>query len=407
MSFPSSVTSALDLAILVHDLSATGVAGNAIRIAAGMAARGLSVELWVVRDGGAFRSRVPQNVAVRIIGSGTRLHIRRLEVLYAIPAIAREITTRQPRVILSAGNHFHWAAGPAYAKAGRPSGTRLMGRASNAPPVGHWPVFGHLARRWDAMKYKEMQTVIAVSHELAAMLTDELRLTPTKIVTIPNGVNIADLERQGTLPLDDPWYADGAPPVILGVGRLSRQKNFPLLIEAFALLRRERAARLLILGDGPVRTRESLLRLAAKLGVAADVRLAGFEPHPMRHFARAGMFVLSSLWEGASNVVLEAMACGCPVVAVDCPTGVKEQLGNGSVGPIVPQNDAPALARAMAERLAAPRNSEALRSQARQFDADKMLDAYALLIGAQVGPGDGRISESGEFGPSRASAGDV
>ncbi len=157
-----------------------------------------------------------------------------------------------------------------------------------------------------------MHTVIAVSHELAAMLTDELHLPAGKIVTIPNGVNVAEVQRQAAAPLDDPWFADGAPPVILGVGRLSRQKNFPLLIEAFALLRREQEARLVILGDGPAGTREALLQQVARLGVTADVRLPGFEPQPMRYFARAGLFVLSSLWEGASNVVLEAMAAAAP-----------------------------------------------------------------------------------------------
>ncbi|MBL8789306.1 MAG: glycosyltransferase, partial [Rhizobiales bacterium] len=110
----------------------------------------------------------------------------------------------------------------------------------------------------------------------------------------------------------------------------------------------------------------------------------GYEPNPMRYFSRGALFVLSSLWEGASNVLLEAMTCGCPVVAVDCPTGVKEQLDNGRAGPIVPMNDAAALARAMADRLAAPRDSDALRRQAGRFAEADMLDAYARLIAEQA-----------------------
>lgn len=372
-----------DLAILVHDLSATGVARNAVRIAAGMAARGLKAELWVVRDEGAFRSRVPANVTVRTVGSASRLPLRRLEVLLAIGPIAKAIRERQPRVLLSAGNHFHWAAGPAYARAGRPSSTRLMGRASNAPPDRALPLLGPLAQGWDARKYKEMHTVVAVSRELAEMLSRDLKVPAQKIVTIPNGIDVAGVEKLAAEPFDDPWFADGAPPVIVGAGRLSRQKNFPLLIEAFTLLRRQRPARLLILGDGPAKSKAALTELAARLGVAADVRIAGYEPNPMRVFARAGLFVLSSLWEGASNVLLEAMACGCPVVAVNCPTGVKEQLDGGRIGPIVPMNDAPALARAMEERLSAPRASEVLKQQARTFDEEEMLRGYEALVSAR------------------------
>jgi glycosyltransferase involved in cell wall biosynthesis len=306
--------------------------------------------------------------------------MRRLDVLLAVPRIAHEIRERKPRVLLSAGNHVHWAAGPAYVRAGRPATTRLMGRASNAPPNRDAPLLGGLARAWDARKYNEMERIIAVSHELAGLLIRRLGLDERTVTTIPNGVDIAAVEIQAAKPLDDPWFAPGAPPVIVGAGRLSRQKNFPLLIKAFALLRRERNVRLVILGDGPQRTRLDLLELAGHLSVAEDVSLQGFEPNPMRFFARAGLFVLSSNWEGASNVILEAMAAGCPVVATNCPTGVQEQLDNGRLGPIVAMDDPPALARAMSQRLDQPRGSDALRENARRYGQEAMLDAYFRLF---------------------------
>jgi glycosyltransferase involved in cell wall biosynthesis len=373
-------TLSLDLAIIVHDLSATGVARNAVRIAAGMAERGLSTELWVIDANGPFRERVPANVAVRTLWEGQRLPFRRLEVFLSKSRIANEIRARQPRVILSAGNHIHWAAGPAYARAGRPARTLFMGRSSNAPPLRSLPLIGVLAQAWDARKYEEMHTIIAVSHELADLLIHQLGLPATKVVTIPNGVDLSAIEAQAAKPLDDPWFSSGSPPVIVGAGRLSRQKNFPLLIEAFALLRKEQDARLMILGDGSPDARRRLEGLAVRLGVAQDVRLAGYIDNPMRFFSRAGLFVLSSLWEGASNVLLEAMACGCPVVATDCPTGVKEQLDHGRIGPIVPMNDASALARAMRMRLNAPRDSEMLRTQAGRYRQDEILERYFKLL---------------------------
>jgi glycosyltransferase involved in cell wall biosynthesis len=380
-------SSGLDLAIIVHDLSATGVSRNAVRIAAGMAERGLNTELWVIDPNGPFRNHVPANVAVRTLWQGQRLPFRRLEVLLSTGRIANELRTRQPRVMLSAGNHIHWAAGPAYARAGRPARTLFMGRSSNAPPLRSLPLIGALAQAWDAKKYREMHTIIAVSHELADLLVDQLGLPAEKVVTIPNGVDLSAIEAQAAAPLDDPWFSSGGPPVIVGAGRLSRQKNFPLLIEAFALIRNEQDARLIILGDGPQDARKRLEGLAIRLGVARDVRLAGYTDNPMRFFSRAGLFVLSSLWEGASNVLLEAMACGCPVVATDCPTGVKEQLDHGRIGPIVPMNDASTLARAMRARLNSPRDSETLRAQAGRYRQDEILERYfKLLSGARTIP---------------------
>jgi glycosyltransferase involved in cell wall biosynthesis len=341
----------VDLAILVHDLSATGVVRNAMRIAGHGAQNGLKVELWVVSDQGAFRSRLPAGVGLRRFGGPMRLPIRRLETLAAAFSLAKGIKNEHPRVLISAGNHFHLAAGLAYRWAGRPATTRLVARASNAPPSHGWPLLARLLAWVDALKYRNKHLIVAVSQELASLLERRLAIGTARIVTIVNGVDLAAIARQAATPLDDPWFSPGAPAVIVSAGRLSRQKNFELLIESFAILRREREARLVILGDGPAAKKRKLTALAERLGVSADVRLAGFTDNPMRYFARASLFALSSRWEGASNVLIEAMACGCPVVAVDCPTGVREQLAGGRMGPIVPQGDKEGLARAMARML--------------------------------------------------------
>ena len=106
--------------------------------------------------------------------------------------------------------------------------------------------------------------------------------------------------------------------------------------------------------------------------------------NPLKFLANAGLFVLSSNWEGMSNVLLEAMACGCPIVATDCPTGVREQLDNGRIGPIVPINDPEALANAMARRLDEPRGSEGLAEYVARFDHDRMLVTYEHLLDGET-----------------------
>jgi len=371
----------VDLAILVHDLSATGVVRNAMRIAGHVAKNGLKVELWVVSDGGAFRSRLPQGVGLRRFGARYRLPIRRIETLSVVFAIAEGIRKKRPRVLLSAGNHFHLAAGLAYRWAGRPAATRLIARASNAPPSHGWPVLAWFLARIDAIKYRDKDLVIAVSQELASLLKLRLAIPAERIRTIANGIDLVAIASQAALPLDDPWFSPGAPAVIVSAGRLTRQKNFGLLIKAFALLRRDREARLVILGDGPAPIKRKLRALAERLGVSDDVRLGGFTDNPMPYFARASLFALSSRWEGASNVLIEAMACGCPVVAVDCPTGVREQLAEGRMGPLVHQGDKEGLARAIAARLDAPRDAERLKQHVAQFDEERMLDGYLAIFG--------------------------
>ena len=373
-------------AIIVYDLTATGVVRNAIRIASHMAADGFKSEIWVMRKEGEFKKDVPTGLTTIEIGIPHALgHFatnRRLVSLSAAPRIARLIAERKPSVLLSAGNHFHLAAGLAYRWAGRPPATRFLGRASNATPrLGRFGTqAGTIANFIDAMKYREMHRIIAVSHELAEDMTKYLGIDAARISVIPNGIDVAEVEREAAEPLADPWFSPGAPPVIISAGRISRQKNYGLLLDAFALLRRKLPARLVILGDGPPRARQALLDWAARLGVSDDFRLPGYEPNPLRYFSRAGLFALSSRWEGASNVLLEALACGCPVAATDCPTGVREQLDNGRIGPIVPINDPEALASAMARRLQEPRGSEGLIEYVARFDHDRMLMAYEELF---------------------------
>lgn len=369
-----------DLAILVHDLSSSGVVRNAIRIAGAAAATGMKTELWVLHNRGAFASSLPEGVAVHILRGGRFPSLRRLETLLAIRPVAAAIAERSPRILLSAGNHFHLSAGLAYRLARRPAETRFMGRASNSTPLLRLPGLSAIANAFDAFKYREMRPVIAVSQELADDLNLRLGIPRSRIAVIINGVDLKTLSQQAESPLDDPWYADGAPPVVVSAGRMSRQKNHELLIEAFGLLRQQRQARLLILGEGSNGRRRKLLRLIQKLGLGGDVRLHGFEANPMRYFARSALFVLSSRWEGASNALLEAMACGCPIVATDCPTGIREQLDHGRIGPVVPVNDAKALADAMLMRMSAPRGSEQLRQQAARFDHARMLDGYMALF---------------------------
>ena len=172
--------------------------------------------------------------------------------------------------------------------------------------------------------------------------------------------------------------------MVLGAGKLKKQKDFATLVKAFAEVRHRRLARLVILGEGP--RRGALLALARKLGVAEDIELPGFVANPFAFMARSSVFVLSSAWEGFGNVLVEAMACGCPVVSTDCPSGPSEILEDGRHGPLVPVGDPAGLAKAICEVLDAPRERAALEERASVFTAAASAEHYErALLGTPIG----------------------
>jgi glycosyltransferase involved in cell wall biosynthesis len=170
---------------------------------------------------------------------------------------------------------------------------------------------------------------------------------------------------------------------VLAVGRLAGQKDFPTLLRAFAQVRATRPVHLLILGEG--KRRPQLEALAAALGVAEYVALPGVSENPFAYMARAAVFVLSSAYEGLPTVLVEALACGCPVVSTDCPSGPAEILDGGSYGPLVPVGNDTALAQAILSVLDTPPDPDCLRARAALFSVDRSVDRYLdVLLGGSL-----------------------
>lgn len=172
---------------------------------------------------------------------------------------------------------------------------------------------------------------------------------------------------------------------VLAVGSFKLQKNFPLLLQAFALLPHSLNAKLTILGEGLLRS--ELEGLIFELGLSGRVALPGFALDPSPWFLSADLFVLSSGWEGFGNVIVEALECGVPVVSTDCPFGPAEILDNGRYGRLTPVGDATALASSMQASLLESHDHEALRCRAQDFAVPKIADqylAYFRSLGAQI-----------------------
>ena len=146
------------------------------------------------------------------------------------------------------------------------------------------------------------------------------------------------------------WFQPGEPPVIVAVGRLHLQKDYPTLLRAFLQVRQQRRCRLVILGEGP--EKENLNKLINELGLQTDVAMFGFVDNPYTYMAHSAAFVLSSAWEGFGNVIAEALAVGTPVVSSNCDSGPAEILANGKYGELTPVGDIKAMAEAILSVLA-------------------------------------------------------
>jgi glycosyltransferase involved in cell wall biosynthesis len=199
-----------------------------------------------------------------------------------------------------------------------------------------------------------------------------------KICVIHNPVFDPDIEALSRAAPDHPFFEAGGPPIIVAVGRLHSQKGFDVLLRAFAVARAQIDCRLVILGDGPERAR--LAAQAEQSGLGYDIDMPGFCANPFALMARAGAFVLSSRWEGFPNALVEAMACGAPVIATDCPSGPREILQGGHIAPLVPVDDVDALARTLIATLAARPDTSASRSRAQGFSVASAARQYLAAL---------------------------
>jgi glycosyltransferase involved in cell wall biosynthesis len=160
------------------------------------------------------------------------------------------------------------------------------------------------------------------------------------------------------------------------------QKDYPTLLRAFARLRKNRTARMVILGEGKLLP--ELKALSQELNIAGDVDFAGFDLNPYRYMTRCSVFVLSSAWEGFANVVAEALACGAQVVSTNCESGPSEILVDGMFGHLVPVGDDASMAEAIAEALDRPLSSGVLRQRGVSFSAETAARQYLSAAGIEL-----------------------
>lgn len=227
--------------------------------------------------------------------------------------------------------------------------------------------------------YPRANQIIAVSKAVADDTVNFLNLNPQRVHVIFNPVVTPSLYDKSTAKLEHPFFQNRTVPVLLAIGRLTAQKDFPTLLQAFAELRKETPAKLLILGEGE--ERGDLESLARDLNLGEDLSMPGFVENPYPYLKAADVFVSSSAWEGLPTVVIEALALGTPVVATDCPGGTREILQAGQYGHLVPVKTPSALAKAVTDMLASPVNRVKLKERGQDFSLRTATQHYLELLG--------------------------
>jgi glycosyltransferase involved in cell wall biosynthesis len=230
--------------------------------------------------------------------------------------------------------------------------------------------------------YRAADLVVVTSRGVAADLTARFGVAEERTRVLPNPVDIARLRTVIGEPLDPAHQARWQGPVIVAAGRLAEAKNYPLLIEALALLRRRLPARAFILGQGELEP--ALRRLTAARGLDDDVTFCGFQANPWKYIAKADVFAMTSRYEGFGNVLVEAFACGVPVVATASP-GSRDVVTHGVDGLLVedhaPEAMASALEQVMSDRTTRDRMAAAARRSAERFALPAVARAYDEVLG--------------------------
>jgi glycosyltransferase involved in cell wall biosynthesis len=400
------------VAFLLDNLNGGGAERVILDIAEGFSALGYDVDLLVCEARGVLLDSIPTSINLVVLNptnqlsglwaalgaSGSGLSailsciasIRKIPRSFRfIPAIGEYLQRVRPSVLLSALPKSNIAAVLAQARAG--VNTRvfvgahisMLVRSQQGLETGRGQ-FHHMIPLLRHC-YLRAAGVIAVSEGVAEDAVSFLQIDPHRVHVVYNPVTVREPVEEKNKPPSHRWFVPNAAPVVLGIGRLVAQKNFRLLVEAFARVRQHADIRLIILGGDEssaeqMAHRKELQELAAGLGVGSDVDLPGYQPNPHRYLRAARMFVLSSDYEGFGNVIVEALLAGCPVVSSDCPSGPAEILDNGRYGLLTPVNDVEQLAAAIVATLDTIPERQKLLERGLEFSLERAVEGYHRLF---------------------------
>lgn len=360
----------MKIAVITPVFSIAGVPLAQVRFARALAARGHAVTLVIGRIDRQYT--FPDTTGIEVI------HLDTPKVRTMFGPLCSYLRESSPDVVFSAEDHLNCIVLFAAMV------TRSRAKISCSSRVTPYDTYSNvpLSKRWvlkQLMRFamRRADALTCVSKDMVDQYRNVFR--SPKHVCVYNIVDDQKSRERMQESVQDEWFEDDTRPLLVAAGRLAVWKGFSSLIEAMNLGPARSGARLIILGDGPLR--DDLQAQIERLGLQQSVRLAGYVDNPLKYFSRARIFVLSSLVEGMPNVLVEAMMCGCTPVSTDCPTGPRELLDNGKIGYLVPPKDVQALAAGIMQAMVKPTDPAELQRAVLPFEENVVIDRHFEILG--------------------------
>lgn len=361
------------ISFIIPSLSLGGIEVNTIRLAKAFYENGYLVDIVTVNSKNDYQEMIPNGIKI------VNLNCRKL--LLALPKIINYVKKEKPIALISAseGLNIITAMSKQFVKK-IPTKIIISIRTHLSTEYKETnrkikKIFPILSR----ILYPKVDVIVAVSRGVAQDIQNLLKIPIKNIHIIYNPIFDDSIEELSSQEIHHPIFKKSRDfKIVLGAGRLTKQKDFKTLIYAFNEVRKKMKCKLVIIGEGE--ERKNLEDLIKKLGIENDVYLLGFVPNPYPYMKEADVFVLSSIWEGFGNVLVEAMATGTNVVSTNCPSGPTEILDNGLYGDLVRVGDYKQLSNSIIKAIENPKSKETIISRAKKFSVTSAFNKYKQII---------------------------
>ena len=328
----------MKIIIVLQSYNGGGAEKIALTLAREWTEEGHDVTLAVLFPRGPYRNAVPSDLPVYEMGIK-----RERSALFGLRKIFKD---RSPDVVLSAFRATHIWLALALILSRKP--LVIFREANIFFPRKTKSLKGLFTKYFLSLAYRRANKIIANSNDTKTSLKEILPFVERKIDVIPNPIDFDALAVESNITHDYTWIESSAEKVIVSMGRLHPQKNFSLLIRAFAIASASNPQlHLVIIGDGELRS--DLEDLTVTLSVQEKVTFTGFIDEPARILTCCNLYVQTSVYEGFGNALVEAIGCGVPVMAMDCTGAPKEIIEDNTIGHLFPGCTPEELAELMAQ----------------------------------------------------------
>ncbi len=343
--------------------------GGAERIIAILAAhfseKKYDVDLVLANATGPYLVSIPDSVRI--------IDLQCKRVFFSLPGLIKYLKVEQPNVLFTSQMHSSTIALWAVKLASVDTSVFIRQPTMLMPYYENKSLTSIFRQKLFLETARLAKKVIVTSEAMAEEFQALSKVSKDKVEVIYNPVPVDAIQEKSSEPIEHLWFKEGEPPVILAVGRLVAVKDFKTLIRAFDIAQKKIPCRLIILGEGTLRS--ELEQLVEKLDLSELVQLQGFVNNPYQYMKHSKVFVLSSLWEGFPNGMVEAMACGMAIVATDCEGGASEILEYGKWGELIPVGNEELMAQAIVKSIISEKKPNTFE-RVKDFSVDVTFKKY-------------------------------